>query len=70
MAKGITKGHLWWKYYFFTICSRHQHSMPNSNCQLCEIGEWRNAWKNSISRKFYKFFPKTWKFVVNFKIKR
>jgi hypothetical protein len=59
----ISKGKLFWKKEWYSICSMHY--LYNRNCELCRTGHWRNTWLAFIETFFYKVTPKLWMWWVN-----
>lgn len=56
-------GKLWWKYRWFSFCSRHQ--IYDKDCNICQSGAWTNVWKWRIGGLIYDIFPKFWIWYVN-----
>jgi hypothetical protein len=44
--KNRTKGFLFWKKRYYSICSRHQ--IYDENCDICNKGFWINIWKSKL----------------------
>lgn len=63
----MTKGKLFWKKEWFSICSIHHDFDPN--CELCNIGSWHNIILYNIGLFIYKMMPDIWKFFKNIKRK-
>jgi hypothetical protein len=61
--KPKTKGHLFWKFEWYHLCSRHQGY--NAECRLCQKGEWVSVGLLKISGIVYQLFPKIWRAWVN-----
>jgi len=53
-SRVISKGKLFWKKEWYSICSRHY--IYNRNCNLCQTGSWRNVWVAWFDGWFYKKF--------------
>jgi hypothetical protein len=47
------------KWWWCSLCSAHFE--PNTDCDLCMNGEWRNVWATKIEQLFFKLFPDVWK---------
>lgn len=62
MKRQITRGKLWYKYTWFSICSVHY--FYDGNCKMCNTGSWVNDWKNYIDSIIYKISPKLWQKVT------
>ena len=48
----MTKGKLWWKKEWYSICSRHQEY--DKYCSICQCGTWENVWKLEISKIYFR----------------
>ncbi len=60
-----TKGKLWWKYRWISICSIHGFEGTQIECNMCQTGIWSNLWISKISSLIYKLFPKLWIWYMN-----
>lgn len=59
MKRQITRGKLWYKYTWFSICSVHYEY--DKNCKMCNAGSWVNNWANYIDSIIYNMSPKLWR---------
>jgi hypothetical protein len=63
MRQRITKGLLFWKYEWYSICSVHYNH--NEHCKMCTSGGWVHCWSHIVSSLIYKLFPKLWIWYMN-----
>lgn len=45
------KGHLWWHYWWASICSMHCEYNPQ--CSMCATGHWVHTWSWRANRFWY-----------------
>jgi len=60
-----TKGRLWWKRRWSSICSMHGWEGHQIECPACQAGSWTNIWKNKIGGVVYYISPKFWVWYMN-----
>lgn len=60
-----TKGHLWWKKWWASICSMHGLEGPQVECNMCQSGTWVNVWGNKTSGIIHYMFPVLWIWWMN-----
>lgn len=58
-----TKGMLFWKKEWYSICSKHKNH--KEDCLRCNTGYWINTWMNRVSNFIFKNFPDLWRWWVN-----
>jgi len=58
-----SKGHLFWRKEFYSMCSKHQ--INNPDCSLCKNGRWCNVWKQHVSHIIFMIAPELWRWWVN-----
>lgn len=58
-----TKGSLFWKQRWFSICSMHYKY--KEDCHICNTGGWTNVWQWKIGSLIYKLTPNLWKWWMN-----
>lgn len=60
-----TRGHLWWKEEFYSICSGHDVDETEETCPRCQVGSWYNVWKIRFGKFVYDTNPTFWQKVAN-----
>lgn len=53
-----TKGYLFWRCEWYSICSVHFHHNPQ--CHMCTTGKWVNVTAGFFNHLHYKWFPAHW----------
>lgn len=57
-----TKGRLFWRSTFLTLCAMHRYK---EDCFMCQHGEWSNdLWRN-LNTYVRKKWPKLWLWYAN-----
>jgi hypothetical protein len=57
-----TKGKLFWKKEWYSICSIHRQY--KEDCGMCNTGHYVNVWMNKISNFIFRNFPELWRWYV------
>lgn len=57
-ARIRTRGMLWWKEGWYSICSAHYHHDPQ--CNLCTKGVWLNSWQLKYNQILFKIDKGLW----------
>lgn len=63
MVDSRTRGRLFWRQTWFSICSKH--SGYRSDCNLCQNGRWSNDIAQWVSNSIYKKTPRLWRWWAN-----
>jgi len=59
----MTKGKLFWKKEWFSICSIHHEF--DADCHMCKVGSWNNIISYKIGGIIFKIMPNIWKYFKN-----
>lgn len=58
-----TRGWLFWKQEWYSICSAHLRHDPT--CPRCTTGTWINVWGGAIMSFFHNYIYWFWYWIVN-----
>ena len=60
----ITRGKLWWKEEWYSICSMHG-GIHLKDCHMCNAGGWYNVWEHNFQVVLYRISHKLWIWYIN-----
>lgn len=60
-----TRGWGLWRAEWYSLCSAHRNSSPDSTCENCRAGHWVNVYGHNIDSFVYRHWPDFWRWKAN-----